>query len=200
MPLPFSFSSQRAPTGAVPPSGLGSSPLAHQEAAGAVDQGGGSPRQPTFGAQIFEAAVAAQKPAHLPDYQVSQAPLSAPLGLPPSHSPASPHTAHLHQPPPPSGFLTELDRHLRELTWQVEQLRNDFFSAATTISALRDRLERLEGRGGSGQAASAEVAVLRAELESWISQHFESAVEHCMHRIWARASTHAAPGVHYPAT
>jgi len=171
----------------------------------------GTVKDPAFAAQVFEASVAAQRPAQLVDFQANYSP--SPLPAQPSRQPVQAPalngpqayltlgqapTTHFNTPPPPAATSTETERLLRELSGQVEQMRNDFFSAATTISALKDRLERLESRGGPAAGASTEVATLRADFESWISQHLETAVEHCMRRVWARASMQPAPNTPAP--
>jgi hypothetical protein len=201
MPLPFSFSAQRAAPVPEAPLGMGSAYTNPHELLGLVEQPG-AVKDPAFAAQAFEASVAAQKPAQLVDFQAGQRPLPPLRPMAPTSPPNeqayltlghAPTTQFPQSPPPQAAVSTEMDRLLRELSGQMDQLRNDFFSAATTISALRDRVERLESRGGSLAAASSEVAALRADFESWISQHLETAVEHCMRRVWARASMQTPP-------
>jgi hypothetical protein len=103
-----------------------------------------------------------------------------------SHAP----TTHFNAPPAMT-TQSEVERQLKDAASQLEQLRNDLFSAATNISALSDRLERLEGRPTAMASATpnAEVAALRADFEQWITNHLETAVENCMRRVWARAAT-----------
>jgi hypothetical protein len=163
-------------------------------------------KDPAFATLAFGAAVAAQKPAQVIDFQANYPPAAAPSPLPAArHQVQAPPlnsqpyltlgqapTSHFNAPPPPVAVSTETERLLREVAGQVDQMRNDFFSAATNISALNDRLERLESRGGAA-AASSEVAALRADFETWISQHLEAAVEQCMRRVWARASMQQPP-------
>jgi hypothetical protein len=214
MPLPFSFSAQRAAPVPEAPLGMGSAYTNPHELLGLVEQPG-AVKDPAFSTPAIEAPVTGQRPAQLIDFQPSAPQNGTPLPLPnvPPRAPqaapvlamapplnAQPYltlgqapTTHFNVPPPPGATSTETERLLRELSGQVEQLRNDFFSAATTISALRDRVERLESRGGQGSGASAEVAALRTDFETWISQHLENAVEQCMRRVWARASMQSAP-------
>lgn len=74
---------------------------------------------------------------------------------------------------------------------QIEQMRNDVFGIAMSVSALSDRLDRLEQRiPQGGQSAQAGLATLRGEIEVWLENHLNAAVEHCMHRI---ANRSAAP-------
>lgn len=101
-------------------------------------------------------------------------------------------TTHLFAP----GHLqTAAESHpqFQEVATQIEQLRNDLFSAATNISALNDRLERLESRPAGSPGQQGEVAALRADFERWISHHMEAAVEQCMRRVWERQRTPTAP-------
>jgi hypothetical protein len=79
-----------------------------------------------------------------------------------------------------------------ELTAHFEQLRNDLFSAATNISALSDRLERLESRPATSATFQTELATLRSDIERWITHHLEAAVEQSMRRIWERSQSVAS--------
>lgn len=76
---------------------------------------------------------------------------------------------------------------------QMEQLRNDIFGIAMSVSALNDRLDRLDQRGSPQAGAS--LATLRSEIEVWLENHLSAAVEHCIHRIATRASAPAASAV-----
>jgi hypothetical protein len=67
---------------------------------------------------------------------------------------------------------------------QIEQLRSDIFSIATNVSAMNDRIDRLDPRG----AQVAGLASLRIEIETWLENHLHAAVEHCMHRIMSRTA------------
>lgn len=203
MPLPFSFSAQRTAVVPEAPLGMGSAYTNPHELLGIVDQPG-AVKDPAFAVAAMEAPLPLPKPPQLVDFQAMAPPAAARVPQPPppplvmapplngqahltlGHAP----TTHFNSPPTPA-TPSETERLLRELSGQVEQLRNDFFSAATTISALRDRVERLEKREPGTDApsnATAEVAALRADFEAWIAQHLETTVEHCMRRVWARAS------------
>jgi hypothetical protein len=67
---------------------------------------------------------------------------------------------------------------------QIEQLRSDIFSIATNVSAMNDRIDRLDPR----EAQVAGLASLRMEIETWLENHPHAAVEHCMHRIMSRTA------------
>ena len=73
---------------------------------------------------------------------------------------------------------------------QIEQLRNDIFGIAMNVSALNDRLDRMEQRiPQTGQSVQAGIATLRGEIESWLGNHLNAAVEHCMHQIMTRTNS-----------
>ena len=73
---------------------------------------------------------------------------------------------------------------------QIEQLRNDIFGIAMNVSALSDRLDRLEQRlPAAGQSMQAGIATLRGEIETWLESHLNAAVEHCMHKIISRTNS-----------
>ena len=184
------------------PLGMGSAYTNPHELLGIVDQPG-AVKDPAFAAAAMESPLPTPKPPQLLDFQAIPPPAASrlPQPLPPLvMAPPLNGQAHLtlgHAPtthfnsPPTLATPSETERLLRELSGQVEQLRNDFFSAATTISALSDRVERLEKRqpgADTSSNATAEVAALRADFEIWIAQHLETTVEHCMRRVWARPS------------
>lgn len=76
----------------------------------------------------------------------------------------------------------------------MEQLRNDVFGIAMNVSALKDRLDRLEQRlPPAGHAAQPEIAILRSEIEHWLENHLNAAVEHCMRRIISRTPSPTPP-------
>ncbi|MFO1439678.1 MAG: hypothetical protein U1F81_15255 [Verrucomicrobiaceae bacterium] len=197
------------------PLGMGSAYTNPHELLGIVDQPG-AVKDPAFAIAAMEAPLPVPKPPQLVDFQAIAPPAAArgpqlppaPLVMAPplnaqayltlGHAP----TTHFNSPPTPA-TPSETERLLRELTGQIEQLRNDFFSAATTISALSDRMERLEKREPGSEApsnATAEVAALRADFEAWIAQHLETTVEHCMRRVWARAASMQQPVAANPPT
>ena len=72
---------------------------------------------------------------------------------------------------------------------QIDQLRNDIFGIAMNVSALSDRMDRLEQRlPAAGQSVQAGIATLRGEIETWLESHLNVAVEHCMHQIISRTN------------
>lgn len=82
-----------------------------------------------------------------------------------------------------------------DLSAQIDQLRNDIFGIAMNVSALSDRLDRLEQRIPSAcQSTQAGIATLRAEVETWLESHLGAAVEHCMHQIIQRTNAAATQG------
>jgi hypothetical protein len=82
---------------------------------------------------------------------------------------------------------------LEDLSEQLEQLRNDFFSAVTTISALSDRIERLEQRQQGPSSPGTEISELRTDVQNWITHHMDSAVEQRMRLIWERCQASTQP-------
>jgi predicted nucleic acid-binding Zn-ribbon protein len=85
---------------------------------------------------------------------------------------------------------------LHEWSSQLDQLRNDVFGIAMSVSALRDRIDRLEHRMTSDdQTTQSSLQKLRGEVEVWLENHLNAAVEHCMQRIISRppapVTTHA---------
>jgi predicted nucleic acid-binding Zn-ribbon protein len=89
------------------------------------------------------------------------------------------------QPPTKEAAATAQD-----LPDQIEQLRNDIFGIAMNVSALNDRLDRLEQRlPPAGQSAQAGIATLRGEIETWLENHLSAAVEHCMNQIISRTNS-----------
>ena len=191
MPLPFSFSTQR-------PSAAADSAV--NQAVGSEDSHGSfsePPSAPSEGPQ--GGMVLSFAPVFAPAAVFSPSPK-----LPPPHRPASvptptgPSTAVMQeasQAPTtglfaPNGVTTLQDtdgNSAQELAAQIEQIRNDLFSVATNLSAMSDRLERLESRPSATAQPHAEIAALRSDFERWITHHMEPAVEQCLHRIRERS-------------
>ena len=208
MPLPFSFSTQR-------PSASADSAV--NQAAGFEDSHGssseysdGSSERPPGGmvlafAPVFSAAsvfspaakpptplppAAAPTPAPVPELAISPRPVTTP-------APTGPSTAVMHEASqaPTTGLfapngatvMPDVDEGRSELAAQIEQIRNDLFSVATNLSAMSDRLERLESRPSVSAQPHAEIAALRSDFERWIAHHMEPAVEQCLHRIGERS-------------
>jgi outer membrane murein-binding lipoprotein Lpp len=98
--------------------------------------------------------------------------------------------------PPPSSMQssTKATASGHDLPAQIEQLRNDIFGIAMNVSALNDRLDRLEQRiPSAGQSMQASIATLRGEIETWLESHLSAAVEHCMHQIISRQNSAISP-------
>ena len=100
-------------------------------------------------------------------------------------------------PPPPSPSLQPSTKSaavtVHDWPSQIEQLRNDIFGIAMNVSAISDRLDRLEQRvPPSGQSLQAGIATLRGEIEIWLENHLNAAVEHCMHQIISRTNSAAS--------
>lgn len=97
--------------------------------------------------------------------------LPAELQVAPAASPTSPQEVAL----------------AHDLPAQIDQLRNDIFGIAMNVSALNDRLDRMEQRlPQAGQSMQAGITALRGEMETWLESHLSAAVEHCMHQIISR--------------
>ena len=80
----------------------------------------------------------------------------------------------------------------QDLPAQIDQLRNDIFGIAMNASALNDRLDRMEQRLPlAGQSVQAGIATLRSEIETWLENHLNAAVEHCMNQIISRTNSSA---------
>lgn len=86
--------------------------------------------------------------------------------------------------PPSKPTTTPVSFPVQDWAGQIEQLRNDVFGIAMSVSALGDRLDRLESRvAHGGQSASEGVASLRTEIEAWLEHRLNGAVEQCFSRI-----------------
>lgn len=204
MPLPFSFSTQR-------PSASPDSPV---NQAGALEPShgisseysGGSNESPPGGivlafAPVFSAASVFSPAAKPPVSPPAAPPLPAPAISPrpvTTPSPTGPSTAVMREASqaPTTGLFAPISATVApdgdetrggELSAQIEQIRNDLFSMATNLSAMSDRLERLESRPSASAQPHAEIAALRSDFERWIAHHMEPAVEQCLHRIRERS-------------
>lgn len=67
-----------------------------------------------------------------------------------------------------------------------EQIRNDVFAIATNVSALSDRLSRLEQQRRPSDATQGMLDTLRSEIQSWLENHLPAVVEHCLHQMLSR--------------
>lgn len=117
------------------------------------------------------------------------------LPQPPSHPVTPPPAPSPNQRPIPQGFATATlplvpntfqapSGGAHDVSATIEQLRNDVFGIAMSVSALSDRIDRLEQNRQGG----ATLDTLRGEIQTWLENHLNSAVEHCMHRIISRNS------------
>ena len=168
MALAFSFSSQRANT----------APATGAVASGLANGGEGL----GYGAEMPAAAPQVLDPA----FQVMAMAQSAPALNSAAPEPAPIHTTELLGSAMQRETGAASQEVLEDLSEQLEQLRNDFFSAVTTISALSDRIERLEQRQHGPGTPSPEISELRTDVQNWITHHMDAAVEQRMRLIWER--------------
>ena len=190
MPLPFSFSTQRQASEAEKPSGGVETAVSERVmnlAPGHVitEPLLGTPGN-TFSPPVLEVS--------------SRSSVDPPLVMSPSPPPAaSPNlrltggrdsaavdammaTQFVPKPTPTSPQMGTSA--VQDWSAQIDQLRNDIFGIAMSVSALSDRMDHLEQRvPQAGQSVQAGLAVLRGEIETWLENHLNSAVEHCMHQI-----------------
>ena len=191
MPLPFSFSTQRQ-------SFEGESPVGPSVAAvpeKVMNQAPGfistEPLPGIYG-KPFPPAPAEMALRHVPVHPQNTHQFSANqaysakgqvAGMPLTAAVSPPGSSY--QQPAAKGAATSHD-----ISAQIEQLRNDIFGIAMNVSALSDRLDRLEQRiPPADQSQQAGVATLRAEIETWLEKHLNTAVEHCMHQIIQRTNS-----------
>ncbi len=200
MPLPFSFSTQRHDSEAETP--LGSADIAEQEKVMNYAPGNiitepvfGTPGN-SFSPPVLEAS---------PRANIAQPRMAPNVVLPPS---TNLRFARSGETPALVDFSTAAAQHTPtamhssakaatptspDWSAQMEQLRNDVFGIAMSVSALNDRLDRLEQRlPQGGQSVQAGIATLRGEIESWLENHLNGAVEHCLHRIMSRTNSSAS--------
>lgn len=199
MPLAFSFSTQRHSFDSETAARTGGAALLDvvmQHAPGLIsteplpDTPGNTftPPAADFGAPVVKNSAL---PVFLPPApSPNQRPMLAPE---PSRPPVLLMANTLTMPPPvPSPLVqapsTPLLQPPQQPEWaaQIEQLRNDIFSIAMSVSALNDRIDRLDQRAPQ---AGASLDTLRSEIGTWLENHLGTAVEHCMHRIANRPPT-----------
>lgn len=190
MPLPFSFSTQRQSSAAESPAEAIALAIAEKVMNQAPSLVSTEPLQGAPGSTfntLAEVAVprevphfpvqTAKTPANKPFTKEQEAELHVTAAVPPPTS----------QQPSAQGIATGHD-----LPAQIEQLRNDIFGIAMNASALNDRLDRMEQRlPQAGQSAQAGIATLRGEIETWLENHLNAAVEHCMNQIISRTHSSA---------
>jgi len=184
MPLPFSFSTQRQFSGAPVPEGSEGLPAIGHALQNAPQQISTEPMDGAFngGAVVFP-------PAYAISHEVMPRPRSAPVIPPPAPSP--------NQRSMPQEFVTATLQLAKEsfqaqqpqapeLMATNEQIRNDVFAIATNVSALSDRLSRLEQQRGPSAATQGVLDTLRSEIQSWLENHLPAVVEHCLHQMLSR--------------
>lgn len=192
MPLPFSFSTQRQSSAAEMPAATTDITVAemvmnHAPEHVMTEPLFGTPGK-TFSPPVFDVA-------HRGNPDVSRL---RPSQFPPASSPnlrfADGQETSGAVDYSAAGSVDSIARH--DWAAQIEQMRNDVFGIAMSVSALNDRLDRLEQRTPpGGQSVQAGIASLRSEIETWLETHLNSAVEHCMYRLASRNSptaTHPA--------
>ncbi len=91
----------------------------------------------------------------------------------------------------PSSLLSSSS--MEDFAAQLEQLRNDVFGIAMSVSALNDRLDRLEQRAPQGSQLQNAVTAMQSQIESWLESHLGSAVEHCLHRLMPASAASQTP-------
>ena len=196
MPLPFSFSTQRQTFASDTPANSVSYAVEER----VMEQGPGQiTTEPIFGTpgNTFSPPVLESSRRQAPDYPV----FTATASTPPTRAPHQ----HVFQPSPNAQKhpqLVSATLRINDLPYnathsatapvtpvlpewanQIDQLRNDVFGIAMGVSALNDRLDRLEQRVPQGtETVDSKVASLRSDIESWLSNHLNTAIEHCVQR------------------
>lgn len=104
-------------------------------------------------------------------------------------------SATLHLPAAaPYNSITRATAPAADWSAQIEQLRSDVFGIAMSVSALSDRLDRVETRAPQGgPLVGTQIASLRSEIETWLTNHLNAAVEHCMHSYFNRTNPATQP-------
>lgn len=184
MPLPFSFSAQRQFSGAPVPEGAEGVPATGHALQHPPQQ---ISTEPMDGA--FNSGGVAFPPAYASSHGVMPRPRTAPAIPPPAPSP--------NQRSMPQEFLTATlqlakesfqtqQPQIPEVMATNEQIRNDVFAIATNVSALSDRLSRLEQQRGPSAATQGMLDTLRSEIQSWLENHLPAVVEHCLQQLLSR--------------
>jgi hypothetical protein len=184
MPLPFSFSTQRQNAEAESPVEAIAMAMAEKLMNHAPGHVSTEPLQGALGS-IFTTPALEAVPHAVPNYSRYAAVNSANPFVQGQDAERQ-VAAAVPLPPSAQGAASAQD-----LPAQLDQLRNDIFGIAMNASALNDRLDRMEQRlPQAGQSAQAGITTLRGEIETWLENHLNAAVEHCMHQILSR--THSA--------
>lgn len=202
MPLPFSFSTQRQSSEAARPAEPAAMVISEKVMHNAPGHVSTEPLLgtlgSTFSSPVLESAsravphYPALAAAHVPPARISNVPFADNLGaaLP------LPGDLTVQQVPRAPSVPSVPVAPAAGSDWaaQIEQLRNDIFGIAMNVSALNDRLDRMEQRlPQTGQSLQAGIATLRGEIETWLENHLNAAVEHCMHRITSRPNSSVSP-------
>ena len=190
MPLPFSFSTQRQTPEAEIPEATLAMAVSEKVMSNAPRHVSTEPL-PGASGNPFPLPVLEAAPRDVPNF-----PRSNPAHLLNSAVAPDPEDIVLAEVqltaavPPPSSPQVAVQAH--DCPAQIEQLRNDIFGIAMNVSALNDRLDRMEQRlPQTGQTMQAGIATLRGEIENWLENHLNAAVEHCMHQIISRKNSAA---------
>lgn len=193
MPLPFSFSTQRQSSEAESPAEAIAMAIAEKVMNHAPGLVSTEPLQGTQGSSF--AAPALEAPRAMSHFRPQGAVNSAGLPFASRQEPVRAADLQLTAavPPPTAQHpVTPGSAPAQDLQAQIEQLRNDIFGIAMNTSALNDRLDRMEQRlPQAGQSAQAGIAALRGEIETWLENHLNAAVEHCMNQIINRTQSAA---------
>ena len=179
MPLPFAFSTQRQSSEAVSPlegagdvrlQGMDRVPVnIYSEPLEGAAGGAFSPvAENTHHAMADDdrTIIGRLPPARSPNFRLAPAAADLAPAAPPQRAPSNP-----------------LPHPMEDLSAQLEQLRNDVFGIAMSVSALNDRLDRLEQRAPQGAQLQNAITTMQGQIETWLENHLSTAVEHCMHRL-----------------
>jgi hypothetical protein len=188
MPLPFSFSTQRQSSEAESPAEAIALAIAEKMMSHAPAHVSTEPLQGTQGS-IFTLPALETVPRSIPDFPRPAEVNSVALPFRQEQEAVLPPQMNMTAVvPPPTSQQGNVLAH--DLPAQIDQLRNDIFGIAMNVSAMNDRIDRLEQRlPQAGQSAQAGIATLRGEIETWLENHLNAAVEHCMNQIINRANS-----------
>jgi len=190
MPLPFSFSTQRQSSEAESPVEAIAMAIAEKVMNHAPGHVSTEPLQGIQGS-TFTAPTLEALPRAVPHFPRPAAVNSPKQPFNPEQEAVLPVEMQVTAAiPPPSSQQGTASGH--DLPAQIDQLRNDIFGIAMNVSAMNDRIDRMEQRlPQAGQSVHAGIATLRGEIETWLENHLNAAVEHCMNQIINRANPSA---------
>jgi len=198
MPLPFSFSTQRQSSEVESPEEPMAMAVSEKVMSHAPGHVSTEPLPGTLGSS-FPAPVLEAAPRAVPNFPRRATVQSANQPFAPDLEAALPADLQVTAAvPPPTSQQSSAQGTASGHDWpaQIEQLRNDIFGIAMNVSALNDRIDRMEQRiPQTGQSAQAGIATLRGEIETWLENHLNAAVEHCMHKIISRTNSSASHSV-----